>query len=214
MTSKLITCIILYMVIFIVAEILYRRGCPVKITRKIVHIGAGIISFFLPLLVNLQTTISIGILFAFLLFWTKKRQLLNSIHKNGSENFGPIFFPVGLALCAIVFWNINPIIFQGSSLILGLSDGLAGLFGQRFGKIRYNFTGDKTLEGSLVFFLVAFVILLSILTFHKNTVGFGKISFVLLGALILSIIEGVSGKGWDNLFIPVSGGIVLYLIIM
>lgn len=213
MITGLVTVLILFVIIFAAAEVLYRRGYGVKTTRKVVHIGAGIVSFFLPLLVNLQIAISIGFFFAFLLFWTREKQLLNSVHKIGNENFGAILFPIGLILCAFIFWNINPLIFQGSALLVGLSDGLAGVFGQRFGKRGYNFTGYKTLEGSLLFFLITFIILLLIIFLYQNSIGLSKIFFIALGSLALTLVEGLSGKGWDNLFVTLFGGLIIYLIL-
>jgi len=213
MITGLIIILPLYTITFVIAEILYRKGYAVKTTRKIVHIGAGAVSFFLPLLVNLQIAVTIGVLFVCLLYWTEKRRLLESVHKIGNKNFGAILFPIGLIVCALIFWNINPLIFQSSALIVGLSDGLAGVFGQKFGKREYNFTGRKTLEGSFLFFIITCGILLLTVLFYKDTIGLPKIFLIALGSLGLTIVEGLFGKGWDNLFIPIFAGLTIYLIL-
>jgi len=215
MTTGLIIILLLYILVFAVAEVLSCYGFSTLITRKITHIGGGLISFFLPWVANFQTALIISFVFIFFLFWTKKKQILNSVHGLDYESSGAILFPVGLMFCIIFFWNINPIIFQGSSLILGLSDGLAGILGQKIGRRKYNITAPKTVEGSLVFFLVTVIILSSImLIYHQNVIGLSKISFIVLGALFLSITEGLLGKGWDNFFLPPLSGMVIYLLLI
>lgn len=211
MITGLITILFLYAVVFIMAEVLYRRGYAAKETRKIVHIGAGIISFLLPCLVNLPIAISIGLFFVVLLFWTKKKQFLNSVHEIGNE--GAILFPVGLIVCALIFWNINPFIFQGSALLVGLSDGLAGVVGQRFGKRRYSISGSKTIEGSVSFFVITLIILVSLVFCSQGNIGLWKVFFIGLGSLAITLVEGFLGNGWDNLFVPSFGGLVIYLLI-
>lgn len=213
MILGLIIILVLYASVFAAGEMLHRKGYAAKTTRKITHMGSGIVSFFLPLLVNLQTVVIIGSCFVLLLFWTAKKQFLSSVHRVENKSFGAILFPIGLTLCAIIFWNINPLIFQGAALILGLSDGLACIFGQKFGRRGYNISGYKTLEGSLMFFLITSIILLSIIFWGKADIGLAEVFFVVLGALALSIVEGLSGRGWDNLFIPLFGGLTIYLIL-
>jgi len=202
-----------YAFLFSIAEILYTKGVSAKITRKVVHIGGGVVSFFLPWLVNFETVIIIGIVFSLFLIWSQKRRILNSVHGTKKDSFGAALFPLGLLFCAIIFWNINPVIFQGSVLLVGLSDGIAGLIGEKFGKRKYCLISPKTLEGSLSFFVISFFILFIIIFIQTGFVELSKISFLLLSALLLTFIEGLFGRGWDNFFVPIFGGLVIYLLL-
>ena len=212
MTSTFII-LALYVIVFVLAEKAYYSGLTAEKTRKIAHIGASLVSFFLPALVDLKTALFLGLIFTFFLFWTEKQQLLNSVHKIKAKSYGAIFFPMGLMLCAAIFWRIDPLIFQVSVLIEGLSDGLAGVLGRRYGRSTYNVTGDKTLQGSFVFFIITFLILLVTIVCRTGFVNSQKIGIVVLSSLVLTVVEGLLGKGWDNLILPPAGGLMIYSIL-
>lgn len=210
--TGLIILLLSYVGVFIIAEVLHRIGCAATITRKFVHIGAGIVSCFIPALVSQHTAIIIGFIFSIFLFWTKRKGILDSIHRIENNDVGAILFPLGLIPCALMFWNDN-LIFASSALILGFSDGCACIFGRLYGKRGYNVTGYKTLEGSLAFFVVTVLIFLSIIFFSHETMTLAKTFLIILGSLVVTVVEGMIGKGWDNLFIPISAALVTRLIL-
>lgn len=205
--SGILLLVTLFVGIFVVAEILHQRGWPAAKTRKFVHISAGIISCLLPIAVNQMTAIGIGLIFSLFLLWTQRTHVLESIHNVQDNNVGAVLFPLGLIPCAIWFWD-NSLVFQSSALILGVSDGLACIFGRRYGKRGYNITGYKTLEGSIVFFITTGIILLVIMSFFGTALSPTKVYFIFGGSLVLTVIEGALGRGWDNLFIPISAAII------
>jgi phytol kinase len=191
------------------AEFLYKRKLPADITRKVVHIGGGIVAALLPVFLDLKTVVIIGSGLFLILLWSKKKNFLNSVHKINEESIGALLYAPSLTLTAVVFWPINQLAFQGAALVLGLSDGVAGIVGKRYGKRKYSITGTKTIEGSIVFFLITALILLAILIVNSSQPIFSKMMFVFGGSLLLTIIEALFGKGWDNLFIPLVAGFLL-----
>ncbi len=201
--------LLLFLLIFGSAEFLYKRKLPAHITRKIVHIGGGIVATLLPVFLDLKTVVIIGGGFFLILLWSKKKNFLSSVHKINEESIGALLYAPSLTLTAIIFWPTNQIIFQGAALVLGLSDGIAGIVGRRYGKRRYSITGTKTVEGSIVFFLITFLILSGILLAQSSQPVLNKTVFVLGGSLLLTIIEASFGRGWDNLFIPIVAGFIL-----
>jgi hypothetical protein len=54
---------VLYSVVFAVAEGLYQHGTHAQVTRKITHVGGGIISAGLPFLVSLPVAVALGVFF-------------------------------------------------------------------------------------------------------------------------------------------------------
>ena len=68
MISGLSTVLILYGGVLVVAEILYYFGVKADLTRKIVHIGGGIISALLPFFVSLGTAVALGAFLFLILF--------------------------------------------------------------------------------------------------------------------------------------------------
>ncbi len=201
----------LFLLIFGSAEFLYKRKLSVNITRKIVHIGGGIVAALLPVFLDLKTAVVIGGGFFLILLWSKKKNFLNSVHKMSEESIGALLYAPSLTLTAIVFWPINQLAFQGAALVLGLSDGIAGIVGRRHGKRKYSITGTKTVEGSVAFFLITVLILSAILLANSSQPLFSKMIFVFGGSSFLTIIEALFGKGWDNLFIPLVAGFILLL---
>lgn len=200
----------LFLLIFGCAEVLYKKIIPAQITRKIVHIGGGIVAALMPVFVNLETAIILGTGLALLLVFSKRRNLLNSVHKINEESIGALLFAPSLIFTAIIFWPTNRLIFQGAALVLGLSDGVAGVVGARYGKVTYNITGKKTIEGSLVFFLITFMILFGVLYVSDTPLALDKILIIFGGSLLLTVVEAVFGRGWDNLFIPIVAGLILF----
>ena len=79
-------------------------------------------------------------------------------------------------------------------LIMSISDSLAALIGKKYGKIKFQ---DKTLEGSITFFLSSMVIIL----FFPNIDLFAGIFSVIITTLIESSkIFNID----DNLTVPLS----------
>jgi phytol kinase len=211
-TTKIINLFIVLLLsssVLLVAELFYKKKVSGNVTRKIVHIGAGIVAAFLPVFIDLQTTIIFSIIVFIILFLSKRKKTLCSVHDIERESIGALIYTPSLALTAIIFWPINQIIFQGSALILGLSDGVSGIIGKSYGK-RKNIFGNKTMEGSLSFFLMTVLILSMILFIYSNQSFFYKAIFIVVGSLILTITEALFNKGWDNLFIPIVAGIILF----
>src|SRR3989344_3718994 len=195
---NLLEIVALYILVFGLTEILYKKGLQAETTRKIVHIAGGVVSALLPFFVKFEVAIALGVAFSLLLIISKHRKLLNSVHKIKDYSVGALLLAPSLTFAAAIFWPINPLIFQGSALVLGLSDGIAGIIGKRYGKRFYNVTGVKTIEGSFVFFLITLCLLFWFLIIGGAYTP-SKISIVFGGALSITMVEAILGKGWDNL---------------
>ncbi len=204
--------LLLFFVVFIVAELLYKNKTPQFITRKFVHISSALIVALSPFFIELKVLIIIGIVFSFILLWTKRKRLLNSVHEINYESVGALLFAPSIILTALIFWPINVVIFQGAMLVLGLADGVAGMVGIKYGRHKYKITGTKSVEGSLSFFLVTLLILFGII-YASGGVDIHNILYVLGGAFLLTIIEGIFSEGWDNIFISIASGAVLLWIL-
>lgn len=125
---------------------------------------------------------------------------------------GAILFPFSLFICAALYWPLDPLIFQGAALVLGLADGLAGLVGQRFGRRSYYLTGHKTIEGSLTFFGVTIIILIA-LTWPLGPPDQLFWPVIFFSSLLLTLSEALFSRGWDNLSTPLAAGWLIYIIL-
>ena len=210
--TNILIVLLLFLLVFGVAEFLYRKKVASYITRKVVHIGGGLVATSLPLFVDLKIVIILSLGFFILLVFSKKKKILNSIHKIDEDSIGALLFAPSIALTALIFWPINTLIFQGATLVLGVSDGFAGLVGKKYGKNKYKIIGIKSLEGSLSFFLTTFSILFAVL-YINGSFAPDKILLILGCSFLLTAVEAMFSKGWDNIFIPLASGVILYFIL-
>ncbi len=144
----------------------------------------------------------------------------NVVQKIIFKIFGKIFrkyeksrFVFNGATWMLISATINVLIFPKlftivSFYVLVFSDASAALFGKRFGHTRFL---NKTLEGSLAFFLSAFIVIL-LCTFAFN----GSIVFLLSGIaaiLLATFVEASSAflRVDDNLGIPLAISFILWL---
>ena len=98
----------------------------------------------------------------------------------------------------MLFLPEHVVAFQFGILVMGISDALAGVIGERFGKHYIQYFGNKkSLEGSLVFFDSSLV-----LTFlFYPMLGYQLI----LIPLVLTVAEFSFAHGSDNLILPILG---------
>lgn len=206
--------LLLYTLVFLGSEIIYRKfKSSFLFSRKIAHIMGSIISFVLPYFISNTITIIIGIFFAVVIIISKKNYFFKSIHDKKNISVGEVLFPLGIALSAVVIWPISIIAYQGSCLVLGLSDGLAGYLGNIYGKRNYSVIGGKkTVEGSIIFFISTIIIYLGYYLL-VNQISLYGIFLLILYASIITVVEAIFSRGWDNLLIPITAGSALLLII-
>ncbi len=128
-------------------------------------------------------------------------------------SFGSIFFPVPVYICFFAANKFdNYLLFVLPISILTISDTVAEWGGKRWGSFsRSFFQGQKTLAGSICFAVSCFFITLVMLAVIFR-IPFGK-SFLITASLsvIVTAVELVSLKGYDNLTVPISALALLIL---
>ena len=177
-----------------------------NVTRRVTHIGAALIAAISPLFLNQLVIVIACIFFAGLVFVGRKTTFLSSIHDVERKSFGDVFLPLGEALSAIVFLPHSIAAFQFGVLVMGISDALEGLGGEKFGKHKVRFFGNtKSLEGSAIFFICTLILTLS----FAPAFGYQLIMI----AVVLTIVEFLSIYGLDNLVLPILGAFLIQFFI-
>jgi len=82
------------------------------------------------------------------------------------------------------------------------------------GQHPYYVTGRKSIEGSLSFFVISWSILMGLLIYTQSPVTWLLIFQVALASLLLTVLEGLTGYGWDNLPVPLLAGLMIYTLII
>jgi phytol kinase len=192
-----------------------RFSLSAELTRKMVHMGMGLICTLFPLV--FRTTWPV-----FLLAGTAVAALLvvrsstvlrttigSSLHGVERSSLGEIFFPVAVA--AVWYFSLEkPLYFSLSVLVLTLADAFAALVGTKYGQQQYTtMEGYKTWEGSFIFFAATFLCIHIPLLLLTTTGRAESLLIALLIGILVMIVEAVAWRGLDNLFIPLCVCILL-----
>lgn len=180
-------------------------------TRKAVHIGSGLILLSVPWQVHHpETLMAVAIAFAGGLMAARRLGLLASVHGVTRRTDGVLLFPLSVALVYALSGR-QPVEYCIPLLILTVSDSAAALVGQRFGTFRYRVgTANRSLEGNAAFVVTALAITWALLLGAGAGGIFESGLIAAAVALVSGALEAVSGRGWDNVTVPVGSWAVLH----
>jgi phytol kinase len=198
---------------------LFQRRCSPhpELVRKLLHIGMGLVTLIFPFIfdspwpVALLAAIAVGAMVAAHHVEPLRRLLGSVVHGVQRQSSGEICFPIAIA--SVFYLSAgDPIHFAVPVLLLTLADAIAALIGVRYGSVKFATIdgGVKSVEGAIAFFVVAF--LCTHLTLLLTT-DVGRIESVLIGVevgFLVMLVELISWRGLDNLFIPLFSFALLY----
>ncbi len=202
-------------------EMIYRRlGLKGEITRKFAHFTATLSTITFPYLFNDHWYVLImAFAFFILLFASRHRTYLKSIHDIQRISIGSYLLPVSIYLTFLVAHLLgNKFLFILPMLVLAVCDPVAGIMGinlQQYNlKIKlFGYELQKTWLGSISFFVSCFVISIIALYFNQEEISLRIFMIALAVALVSTVTEMLSWKGSDNLFIPLSVLLVLVILL-
>lgn len=204
--------------LLIVGEVLLRLvSFKPELTRKIIHIGAGMWAFgVLALFDHWQVGIVPFATFILLNYLFYRYRVLGSMGTQDNSP-GTVYFAISVTLLFGLLWRPDgpvdrvPIALAGV-MAMTWGDALAALIGRRYGRHQYQVGGNfRSWEGSAVMFLastlaMSLVLLLlpgSQLSPLATPIGVGQaLSAALVGAACATLAEAVSPHGTDNLSVP------------
>lgn len=188
------------------AEWLQRRGVPSRLTRKLVHVVAGLS----PLYVMATATSKEAALLPYLAttgmnaaLW--RWDLLPSL-RDGSRSPGVLYFPIVQALLLALLWRPGASgrrsrAARAALLALALGDAAAALVGQRWGRHRYRVgNSERSVEGSGAMFAVTLVT--TLLALRDRDTGRAALPRAAAVAGGATLLEAISPAGTDNLTVP------------
>ena len=213
-TLGFILCLLYVFTMIGLAELLRRwRGYGSGFTRKVIHIGVGMMSWFLPALFTSPWPF-VAACGAFmvinLLDW--RYDFFKAMKSSSRSNLGTVYFPLAAAVVALVFWEQPPLM-VAALMPLTWGDGLAPVIGATWGKRVYRIhTSTRTLEGSLGFFVAGFVFTWLALWVMPGLPEISPAAAVLPALIIMGVttlIEAVSIWGLDNLTVTAAAILIL-----
>ena len=200
-----------FVLLLILAESWSRLANPnPELPRKLVHTAGGVGCLFFPFLVQspwVVLALALGMCVLFALGGQLK--FLRCLHSVTRRSRGSEYYPLAIFLVYLASYG-RPWLHVASILVLALADASAALIGSQYGRLRYTVENEKkSLEGSLVFLVVAF------LAIHLPTLLMTDLPrpvcvlAALLVALLVTGFEVVSLHGADNLFVPLGVCVIL-----
>lgn len=212
--NEIITALIfvgIYLLIFLLGETI-RRLVPsnVEISRKSVHLFGGLVALSFPyFFASHWTVLVLSGGFATIVLVAKRKGLLKSVHGIERKSYGSIYYPAAIYLVFLLSSN-RPVIYFISILVMSVSDALAALVGGKYGAIKFDVEGNlKSLEGSVVFFFVAFLCIHLPLLLMTDIGRFESVLIALIIAFLVTGFEVISLSGSDNIIVPLGTYFIL-----
>jgi phytol kinase len=205
--------------LLVFTELIYKRlEFKGEVTRKFAHFTATLSTVTFPyMFTDHWYVLALAVFFFILLYISKSRTRLKSIHDINRKSAGSYLLPVAVYLTFLIslkmghrFYFILPV------LILAISDPVAGILGLNINQFNHKIVlmgheFQKTTLGSSSFFISSFLISLIALYYHRMVFDAKTFWLALIIAVAGTLVELFSWWGTDNLFIPMS--VLLMLVI-
>lgn len=200
------TIVIVGIVLFVLEWIGRVTKAQPETVRKWIHISVGHWVFLaLAWLEHWYVAIIPLLFFTVINLLTLKRGTgrMNQVERT---SYGTVYYPISLAILVLLFFEREPMALVAGSMVLAWGDGMAALVGRRYGKTFYTRGAIKrSFEGSIAMFLFSFLVLTSTFLIYELPAWIA-VSYGFLLANIAALIEAVSYRDLDNIFIPLSIG--------
>jgi phytol kinase len=194
-----------------------------EVTRKLMHIGMGLVTLGLPWLFNdfwpviLLAALSIVLLLSLRLVKALKQGFGTVLGGVDRVSLGEIYFPLAVAILFGLYLRSEEndpaarvLLYCIPVLLLTLADAAAALVGIRYGQVQYSTAdGHKSAEGSVAFLACAFLLVHVPLLLFTQTGPAECLLIALLMALLATAVEAIAWNGLDNLVLPLTSFLLL-----
>ena len=208
--SILFVFVALLIVLLVIKIIEKKTQLNGEIKRKLFHVSMGLTMLTFPYIFTSSLSVGIlgviALLFMYILKNTKLKNTLGTVlYSVDRESLGEIFFVISVFLLFYLSKG-NKILYSVPILILSLADSTAALIGKNYGKkdlAQFN-EDSKSIEGSFMFFMVAFMATLVPLLLWTDV---GREETLIISTIVgfnVALIEMISHTGNDNLLIPLT----------
>jgi phytol kinase len=207
----------------------HRGWIETHLSRKLIHIGTGPFYVLCWLLFNpnpinkyLAALVPLAFSLQFLLIGIgviKDDASVKAMSRSGDPREvlrGPLFYGIIFVILTIVFWKNSPIGIVALMLMCG-GDGLADIFGRKWGKVKLPWNKGKSIIGSVGMFLGGWVLsVLIVWAFSATGVFSQPIQSYLIPITIIAIVgtlvESLPLKDIDNITVTLSAAILGYFL--
>lgn len=208
----------LYIGLVIVGAKLFEKKGK-EASRKFIHIMLGnwwviAMCFFS----NVWFAAFVPATFVIINYISYKKDIIKVMERDEQDGFGTVYFALSLLILAIASFGIFKIPALGlvPTLIMAYGDGLAAVIGKVVKSKKYKLgETKKSFAGSLTMFLISLILIAGYLYCTHTAVFWQTAHWPLISimmAFCITSIEAVSGKGTDNITVPMATLAMLILI--
>jgi phytol kinase len=209
------------------------------VARKIVHLFSGLVVLIVPFFILPLHAVFIALTMTVAVYFSSRdssvrqlQELYESIGEEAEETVGrlqgPFHYSISITLLIAIFAVFAPdqLYFPICGiLIMIISDTFASLIGKKYGRVKLAiaYTGSqRTFEGSLTFFISAFILCFSAFYFYGMVNPINQkvltidlvLAYALITALTGTLVELFSPSTLDDLTVPIATTMVIYFLAM
>ena len=201
-----------FLALFALADLLRYVTKRPEPGRKLAHVGTGLLALCFPAVFAESWPVYLLCgAFVVMLVASQRRGFWEGINGVERKTHGSVAFPLAVAA---LWWASgalhHPAVYALPLGVLTLADPAAALVGQNWPLRRFRvFSADRSVGGTAAFFVVALVAsgLLSWLGLAPSATAGVTVAV----ALVTTVAETLSQRGWDNFWIPITGAAVVLL---
>ena len=203
--------------VIIGAKIFEKRGK--EASRKFIHIMLGnwwfIAMFYFT---NVWFAAFVPLTFVIINYLSYKKGIIKVMEREEQDGLGTVYYALSLLILAIVSFGIfkKPSLGLIPVLVMAYGDGLAAVIGKFVKSKKYKLgNSKKSLAGSLTMFIVSTLLIGGYLAFDHQMVFLKSAHWPVVSAMmafVMTGVEAISGKGTDNITVPLGTLALLILI--
>ena len=204
--------------VIIGAKIFEKRGK--EASRKFIHIMLGnwwIIAMYF--FTNIWFAIFVPATFVVINYLSYKKDIIKVMERDEQDGLGTVYYAIALLVLAIISFGIfkNPALGLVPTLVMAYGDGLAAVIGKKIKSKKYKLgETKKSFAGSLTMFIISTLLIGAYIAYNLGpTFWLGSHWPVVacLAGFAITALEAISGKGWDNITVPVGTLALLILLV-
>ncbi len=198
-----------------------KKWIPNNISRKIIHIGTGPLfvlcwllfdpgaeARFLAVIVPLISTVQFGLAGLGIIRDDTSVQSMSRSGARAELLKGPFLYGIAFIAITLIFWKSTPVGICALMILCG-GDGLADIFGKKFGTVKLSWAKEKTWIGSLAMLVGGFLLSVMIIGVF-NYLKAIEVSYVyflprlFIVVFLSTLIESLSKSDIDNITVPLT----------
>lgn len=201
-------------VMMVIRRLAKAAGLSAEVQRKLMHVSTGLFALMLPWLFPDRWPVYMLIAATMLVMLVLRLPRFSSglgatLHGVERTSYGDFLLALSVGLCFLLAKD-NTLFYILPIAVLTLADAAAALAGTTYGTKRYVVEdGDKSLEGSVVFFVVTLLVAIICFLFLSKLPPANIMMLCLMVAAFGTLVEAQSWRGFDNLFLPL--GLFIFL---